>query len=78
MKRRKAKKATRARRPAKRKAAPKKAAPSASAALAKARARIGDLEVEIRRLRAELALSRGETMGGRSPDQDDGPLAPGM
>jgi hypothetical protein len=78
MKRRKATKATRARRPAGKKPAPRKAASSASAALAKARARIGELEVEIRRLREELALSRGETVGGRSPDEDDGPLAPGM
>lgn len=51
---------------------------SASGALAKARARIAELEAENRRLREELAPTRGGTLSGRSPDQDDGPLAPGM
>jgi hypothetical protein len=75
MPRRKSKKSTRARRPAGRRAPARK---SASAALAKAREQIAELGVEIRRLREELALVRGETTGGRSPDQDDGPLAPGL
>ena len=75
MPRRKSKKTTRARRPARRRAAPKRIA---SGALAKARARIAELEAENRRLREELALTQGGTLSGRSPDQDDGPLAPGM
>jgi len=75
MPRRKSRKTTRARRPAGRKAMPKR---SASGALAKARARIAELEAENRRLREELAPTRGGTLSGRSPDQDDGPLAPGM
>ena len=75
MPRRKSKKATRARRSAGRRAPARR---SASAALAKAREQIAELQVEIQRLREELALVRGDTAGGRSPDQDDGPLAPGM
>ena len=75
MPRRKSKKSIRARRPAGRRAPARK---SASTALAKAREQIAELEIEIRRLREELALMRGDTMRGRSPDQDDGPLAPGM
>ena len=78
MTRRKSKKATRGRRPVTRKVAPKKHASAGSAALAKARARIGELEAENRRLREELGLARGGPLGGRGPDRDDGPLAPGM
>ena len=79
MTRRRSKKPTRARRPtARRRAAPKKRASTASAALAQARARIGELETEIRRLRDELSAARGDAVGGRGPDGDDGPLAPGM
>jgi hypothetical protein len=61
------------RRPAKR-----KPAPSASTALAKARARIDELEAENRRLRRELAAARGEPAGGLGGDGNDAPLAPGM
>jgi hypothetical protein len=75
MPRRKSKKPTRARRPVGRRAPARSAA---SAALARAREQIAELRGEIRRLREELALARGDTAGGRSPDQDDGPLAPGM
>jgi len=84
MARRKAKKKTtsrkkrkpRARRPTGRRAAAKKAAPGASAALAKARARIAELEAENRRLQQELAALRDQPRG--SDLDDDGPLAPGM
>jgi hypothetical protein len=78
MTRRRSKKATRARRPVGRKAAPKRRASAASAALAKARVRIAELEDEIRRLQEQLGLAPRQPFGGRSPDRDDGPLAPGM
>jgi len=67
------KRATPRRRPLRRSA--RGATPSA---LARARARITELEAENRRLREELALTRGGPLAGRTPDRDDGPLAPGM
>jgi hypothetical protein len=62
------------RRPAARKAV-RKAKPAASAGLAKAKARIAQLEAENRRLRADLA---GRNQPVDAEPQDDGPLAPGM